>query len=344
MPSDERLDSVLKLLSTSRETYRAALRLTIEQVRGFIAACGEEASGVVDRATAELGNFAAGRINATRFASMFIRSEAPSPESLYVVATALGVLQSLESSGDALFIVDVAPGVDLRAAVDAALSNAGRAFGAARVVELVRTRRYRADQHESLLQRLPFRAWNRAERRLAPPLVVRVNGSDFYAATLADYLDGAMKIAIVVDGPAAPAPLVRLITPATFVMQTTSVDEIARVAETGAPAIAALVAEGCAHFVHDPAAGRDAWQRLVVKSRPKVEPRHAIGGISVAQQADELRLLDALAKAPPTPSSGEGKDPLAPAGRDADAPVDPVDRLAAWLLQQVQPEAAVTES
>ena len=54
-------------------------------------------------------------------------------------------------------------GGDLYAAVDRALSDAGRAFGAARVFELARAGRYVAAEHDPMLAAFPFRSWSAAE-------------------------------------------------------------------------------------------------------------------------------------------------------------------------------------
>jgi hypothetical protein len=335
MPSDERIDTVLTQLAPAGEWYRSALRIAVEQVRGYLAACREGSADLTARAAAELGWFAEGRINAERFATMFLESEAPPAQSIRAVERALDVLRELETSGHSLFVVEIADGDDLRAAVDAALALAGRAFGAARIVELARTNRYHPQQHDRMLERFSFRMWNRAERRLAPPLVVSVDGRDLSAMALADFLDGAMKIVLVARGTSAPAPLARLITPATFVMQTTDVAALAAVAKTTAPAIGALLPAGTAQFTHDPSRGREAWQRLVVTERPKIEPRHPIGGISAAQQADDLRILDSLSPVPKSAAVAGTSTTELPA-----APANPVDRLAAWLLHQAETPAA----
>ena len=86
-------------------------------------------------------------------------------------------------------------------------------FGASRAVELARSDLFDPDQHNHFLSTLPFRKWNRAGRQLAPPLVVELEAEDLLPAGLGEFLDGVVKIVLVVKGPTTPAPLARLITP-----------------------------------------------------------------------------------------------------------------------------------
>ena len=72
-------------------------------------------------------------------------------------------------------------------------------------------------------------------------------------------------------------------------------------------------------FVHDPAAGETTYERFIALSFPKEIRRRAIGGISVAQQAEDYALLEALAVVP------------SPTGEAAS---DPAGKLSAWLLSQ----------
>jgi hypothetical protein len=174
---------------------------------------------------------------------------------------------------------------------------------------------------------LPFADWVKSERRLAPPLVVRLLAGDLRAGGLAEFLDGRQKIVLVVEGDPAPAPLARLITPRTFVAQTHDGTGLDKLAAWDGPAIAAVVSESAASFVHDPAAGAASWQRIALGRLPEHAPRRTLGGLSPAQQVEELELLRTLATKPPAAA--------APAAVAADAPAaaaDPADRLAAWLL------------
>jgi hypothetical protein len=217
--------------------------------------------------------------------------------------------------------------------VGTALAEAGRAFGAVVLAELARGGRYRAADHDRLLDPLAFRDWNRAERRFAPPLVVSVDGADLNAGALADFCDGREKLVLVVRGPSAPAALARLITPGTLVLQTQDRAGLDRVVAYEGPSVAALVPEGAARFLHDPTAGREPWQRLSVAFLPEA-PRRALGGFSAWQMAEDLQQLATLARTPfaiPTLGGGDGTPALG--GPEA------VERLAAWLLSRSDPPA-----
>jgi hypothetical protein len=228
-------------------------------------------------------------------------------------------------------VVDVPAGGDLRAGVARALADLGRAFGAVRTFEVARSGGRRAGEAAAALDGFPYARWSRGERRAAPPLVVAVDGADLRAGVLAEFLDGAQKIVLVVRGPCAPAALVRLVTPGTFVLQSADGTGLDRFAEWGGPGIAALVPDTAARFAHDPAGGAAAWQRLSVAHLPEGDPRISVGGASGAQQAEELRQLRMLAARPEAPP-GAVAVPVAGAAPQA---ADPADKLAAWLLSQV---------
>jgi hypothetical protein len=160
------------------------------------------------------------------------------------------------------------------------------------------------------------------------------------AAALAEFLDGTQKIVLVVRGACAPAALVRLITPGTFVLQTADGAGLDRFAAWEGPGIAALVHESAARFTHDPTRGAAPWERIAIDSLPARDPRAAVGGASGAQQSEELRQLRQLAARPedapapaPLPTTASGRaTPTAPVA------TDPADKLAAWLLAQADLE------
>ena len=158
-------------------------------------------------------------------------------------------------------------------------------------------------------------------------MIVALDGADLHVGALADYADGREKIVLVVRGAAPPAPLARCITPGTFVLQTVDGTGLDRVAAFDGPAVAAVMPEGAAVFLHDPQAGRDPWQRLTILSQGTM-PKQAIGGTSVWQMAEDRTLLGDLARTPFTIPVNGG--PAAPAAGAADA----VDRIASWLLGQ----------
>jgi len=330
MPSDKGLDPILKSLAGPIGAFRSALALTLGQVRGFLDSQRSAAGRDGPPEKAFLGDFAAGRIDFERFGSLLSRASTVDALSLARIEEACEVLREAEAQRAPMSEVHVEPGGDLRDAVARALANLGRIFGAARVYELARSGRYREADHGSFLASFPFQRWSRAERLVAPPLVVRVNGQGLRAEPLAEFLDGALKIVLDVAGEAPLCPLVRLITPGTFVLQTKDGSGLDRFAAWSGPGIAALVSEGAALFVHDPAQGPDPWGRVRVDFLP--EPgRLPHGGRSVRQEAEELQQLKAMATRPPEPP----RIPVAAAPATVTgAAAAPADRLAAWLLAQ----------
>jgi hypothetical protein len=324
MPSEAGTDPVLRSLAGPIGAFRSAVALTLEQVRGFLASQEPAAGREGPPEKAFLGAFAAGRIDVERFGSLLARAPAVDAFSIQRIEDACEVLREIE--GSRIGEVHAEPHGDLRDTVARALANVGRAFGAARVFELARSGRYREADHGAFVDAFAFHRWSRAERLVAPPLVVHVDGRGLRAESLAEFLDGAVKIVLRISGESPLVPLVRLITPGTFVLQTKDAAGIDRLAAWSGPGIAAVVPEGAALFLHDPALGQDPWDRLRVDSMP--EPgRIPKGGRSVRQEAEEVRQLGALATRPPEPPhTGVA---LAPAVSD-----EPADRLAAWLLAQ----------
>ncbi len=331
MLSDERIEPARKALSGQTQTFRSALATTIEQVRSFLNAHRSADDGKVERIAAELGPFASDRIDAERFSALFTSTLKLDGLTLEVIEKALETLNELAARHDDLFVVDVAAGGSLPDTVAAALEEVGRAFGAARVFELSKLGRFPNNEHARSLGSFPFGRWSTGERRLAPPLVVTVDGSDLRAEGLAQFMDGAQKIVLVVRGESAPAPLVRLVTPGTLVLQTTEAADLDRLAAWEGPGVGALVPESAARFVHNPMAGSEPWDRLTINHLPENRRRRPVGGVSVAQQAEELRQLTALSVGP-LGAMVAAAGPAAPAAQPA--PTDPVDKLAAWLLSQ----------
>src|SRR5699024_9036906 len=120
---------------------------------------------------------------------------------------------------DDLYRVAVPAGSDLRDVVRNALAARGRVFAVARGAEQIRSGRGRSEAADEQAG-FPFRLWNRAERQIAPPLVIEVEGGDLLVPGLAEYLEGGVKIVLVVKQPAPCASLSRLIAPHVFVQQT----------------------------------------------------------------------------------------------------------------------------
>ncbi len=223
----------------------------------------------------------------------------------------------------------VKPGGDIRTVIATALEEIGRAFGAVRIFELTRSGSHHGNEHARSLGSFPFVKWSKGERRLAPPLVVTIDGADLRAERLAEFLDGSQKIVLVVRGASAPAPLVRLITPGTYVLQTNDASSLGAFGDFDGPGVAAILGDTAARFVHHPSRGANLTERLTVSFLPPRDPRLTIGGLSGHQQAEELRQLRALTGVP------AAEQPAADATQaPAPAPAAPADKLAAWLLTQ----------
>ena len=291
---DERLQRALDAMVRGRETFRTAVAEALEQIRGHLAAHATRADDRAALAAAELGAFAGGRIDGSRFAALTTDGRVLDDDAAATMRRCADVLAELVAAGDAPFACEVAPGDDLRRVVDGALADAGRAFGAVLVFQALRTGVYRSEQHEPLLRAFPFARWNRGERLLAPPLVIVVNGADLRADALAEYLDGRQKLVLLVRGACTPAPLVRMVTPGIFVLQAAAETELAGLAAFDGPGVAALVPEPVARFAHDPLGADTGGRRLTVTHLPAEAPRAAVGGWSVWQQREELAQLAAL--------------------------------------------------
>jgi hypothetical protein len=323
MPSDDRVRDALKALAGPAQAFRSTLARTADDVGHLVRMRAATKEARAAGFAAELGAFAGGRIAVDRFAQAFAHQPSVNGGAVAVIRRAQDTLVALLDRGEDLFRVIVDQGTSLRDAVATRLADLGRAFGAARVARDAQAGAP-TDRHAPALERFPFAQWNRAERNLAPPLVVEVRGADLWAAGLAEFLDGHLKLVLVVTGDTSPAPLARLITPNIYVQQTGAASELLSLAAWDGPAVAALVPETAARFVHDPKAGRSSAERLRVAFVPAA-PRKAIDGISAAQQADELAMLAALGQ--PTAAMA-----APPPGTPAAA--DPADLLAAWLLAQ----------
>lgn len=327
MPSDERIALARAALARPIAEFRAEVEGALDLACSYLMdhAAGDTARA--EHAAAALGQFAAGRIDPARAAALFPPPGRGDRASILAMERTVEVLREVVVRGDDLFVTAVVPDRPLGATIDAGLARAGRVFGAIMLTELVRAGAYRAEEHDRLLDPAAFRDWNRVERRFAPPLIIALRGADLHAGALTDFADGRARLLLVVVEATPPAPLVRCITPGTFVMQTVDGDGLARVADFDGPAIAALVPEGCAVFVHDPRGGTEPWQRLTVGTIGEPATR-AIGGMSTWQMAEDQRLLGDLAR-PPFTIPGQRSGEAAPLGAD-----QAIDRVTDWLLGQ----------
>ena len=329
MLSDPRLPQALVALAQPIAEFRAIIDDAIAQADAFIAAQHATTLQRADRAAVSLGHFADGRIDAAGFAALFPPVAAASPSAIAALEQALTVLREVRERGDDLFVVDVPPGRRLGAELDHALAKIGSAFGAVVLAEVVRGGRY-TPEHARLLQSREFRSWNKTERRFAPPLVVLVDGADLQPGAIMDYVDGREKIVLVVCGASSPAPLARCITPGTFVLQTVDGSGLDRMATFNGPAVAAIVPEGAAVFMHNPDGGKDPWQRMTVTFTPTT-PKKSIGGQSIWQMSEDLQVIAELATTPfNVPSVGSG------AATPGIGATDAAEKIAAWLVGQAR--------
>lgn len=326
MPSDPRTAAALAALATPRETFRSAVAATLEEVRVYLDTHRAVTDDRLAVLAAEVGPLGVQHIDVGRLASVLEATPAAPPAAHDAMEQALAVLEQVAGRGDDGYALDLAPGESLYGRTTDLLAELGRAMGAARVADAARRGQHHPSDHDRWLARFPFASWSPAERAVAPPVVIEVDGADLRPAGLAEFLDGSARIVLVVRGATSPAPLVRLVTPRTFVAQTADESVVARLATWSGPGIVGLMPEGTARFVHDPSAGTALAGRLVVSDIPDVDHRKRSGAFTVAQQQDELEQLRAL-RATATAVSAATTVPGAEAA-------DPVDKLAAWLLQQ----------
>lgn len=327
MPSDARFTDALVAMSRPIAEFRAIIQGALARAEAFLAEQAASEGERANRASIELGGFAAGRVDPARFAALFPAVPAAEPAALAALDRAIVTLRAIRDRGPDAFLIDLPRGGRLGVRIGDALAEIGRAFGAVILADVVRSGRYQATEHDRLLDPLEFHQWSKAERRYAPPLIVSLDGADLHAGALCDYADGREKLVLVVRGAVAPAPLVRCVTPGTLVLQTTDGSGLDRVAAFDGPAVAAVMVEGAAVFFHDPAAGRESWQRLTVRTLGET-PRHAVGGMSVWQMSQDQTVLGDLARTPFSIPVIGGKATAAVGADDA------VDRIAAWLLGQ----------
>ena len=337
MPSDMKgsdagamAQKALAALQFRVEAFHSAVASAEEEIRTYVTHSRGVSEYRTEQTLVELGPFAVGRINPEKFATLLLDTADLSAEAEGVLERAEQVLQSF-SVGTDFHLVQVTQGGDLRDAVKDALNHVGQVFGASRAVELARAGIFDPDQHNQFLAALPFRKWNRSERQLAPPLVVEVEAEDLLPAGLGEFLDGAVKIVLVVRGHTTPAPLARLITPGTYVVQTAADADLEGLARSRHPGVALVfdeVRSEQARFVHDPDAGPNPWQRFAVSHMP--EQPDVGRGRRDPTWLEELAHLQALAKKPlGILADGDG------AGNVLAEEDTPADQLAAYLLSQI---------
>ncbi len=325
MQSDERVVAALAALRPRMAAFRFAVSGALERASSTLAS--GSGSG---QARGTLGDFGGRLIDADRFAMISSGAGPLDPLAQAAVECAAVVLETFLRAGDEEFVVDVSPGRPLAAAIRARLATLGSVFGAATVIDQVRRRTYDPAQHQSLLDGHPFELWSAAERKFAPPLVVRVDGGDLDPFELAPLIDGWVRLVLLVTEPCTAAPLARLVSPGVFVAQAGDMKVLERVTDFDGPAIIAVMSGAEARFIHDPRAGSAMWQRIEVTHMPAAQPRQSLGARSAWQQRDDLSHLKALIQQPVL--AANPAEVLVAAGSSGS--YDPAERLTAWLLDQ----------
>jgi hypothetical protein len=338
MPSDANTaaapslaEQAIGALSFRVEAFHSAVAAAEEEIRTYVTHRRGASEYKTEQALVELGPFALGRIDAERFATLLVESEGLSAEAGGVLDRAEEILSEFAVGTDFHHVV-VEPGGDLRDTVKDALDHVGQVFGASRAVELARGGLFDPEQHNHFLSTLAFRKWNRAERQLAPPLVVEVEADDLLPAGLGEFLDGLVKIVLVVRGGTGPAPLARLITPGTHVLQTSDPQDLVALAASPHPGIALLFDEerkDQARFVHDPDAGESSAERLTIHHMP--DSPEVGRGRRAPRWLEELEHLQSMARRDAVASTS-AEDVLV--GEAVPKEEMPADQLAAWLLSQ----------
>ena len=333
MPSDDSLiTGALEAMRAPAEAFHSSLARAVEDLRAFLTRHRKSPADPEHLVAAELGAFGAGHVDARRFSALLAPPETLETDDLRHVERALETLTAAESRGTDLLRARVPGGGDLRDTVAQTLAEAGRVFGVIRQVAPLLDGCGSALDAGSLPHGYPFSMWSLGERAVAPPLFIDVNGSDLDPAGLSEFLDGAQKIVLVVHGAAPPAPLARLVSPHVLVVQTHEADDLARVASFSGPAISALGSKGLVPFVHDPDAGAAYADRLSVGELPDLGTLPAIGSLSRFRQSEDLAHLRELATTRPWTSAALASSGAA--GQVEQKDIDPIDRLAGWLLQQ----------
>jgi hypothetical protein len=243
MPSDFTISRALAVMAQPIAEFRSFVRSALREAEEFRAeqsASDEERSA---RARVELGDFALGRIDASRFATLFPAAPPVSSPARAALDRAIAALRTLDGADDQTFVVSVPAGGRIGRLVEKSLAGIGQAFGAAMLVDAVRAGRYDPLEHDRLIQH-EFRTWKRTViSHVSPPLIISLHGVDLHAGILSEYADGREKMVLLVRGPSAPAPLAHCITPGTLVLQTVDGSGLDRVAAFAGPAIAAVMPE-----------------------------------------------------------------------------------------------------
>lgn len=331
MPSDlirsAASDSFKAAADASLERFRSALATTLSQLRGLLADQSGDAAMHTRRTATSLGTFAGGRVDAARFAAFTQAEDHLHADATVVLEAAVEALEKLHAEDRSLNQWTLESGNNLRCLVGRGMRHLGIAFGVAKAVQLARAGAFVEKEHGKLLQGFPFRDWSPEQRALAPLILIKVTDGDAQTTNLAEFLDAGVKMLVDFPGRGTAAPMARLITPGTFVVQDTDASALEDFLGWSGTGTYALIGERAARFVHDPRAGVHLAERLRMDYLPDDRPARHVGSVSRTQQEQDLDHLRSLAQAAtPLPAAEEKSEPA------------PADKLAALLLNKAHLE------
>ncbi|TFG43535.1 MAG: hypothetical protein E4H41_09165, partial [Gemmatimonadales bacterium] len=126
MPSDIRFTGAVAAMAQPIAEFRSIIEGALAQAEAFLVEQAADGSQRTQRASVELGSFAAGRIDAGRFAKLFPAVSPVEPAAIAALHRAIATLQALRDQGDDAFLVDLKKGGRLGVAVGDALAEIGR--------------------------------------------------------------------------------------------------------------------------------------------------------------------------------------------------------------------------
>jgi len=324
MPSDTLMQAALAATEPARKDFLTAVKAAADEIEGRLRSGRDSGRDSGGRVAKELGSFAAGRIDPRKLAAFSPRATEPHPTVLEALERAAGVMREIALLKEEDFVVEVKAGQRLSRVLADRLAVLGRAFGAAELAALARSGRVASVDADRRLTSYHPDDWSAREREIAPPLVVIADGSTLRLGAVREWMEGNQKIFFVIEGACPPAPMVSLVTPGTWVAQVTDPEAAAEFGSFEGPAACALVPQGAAVFTYDPARGLEA---SVGSADLKI---HGIGPMTVWRQSQDLTTLERMEARGGLSVETSG----ASNGSGVTGPVEPADRLAAWLLSQ----------
>src|SRR5688500_1809069 len=137
MQFDALTQRALTALAPQVDRYQGAVAQALQAIREYLAARRYQSDGGAAEAARELGRFAAGRVDSSRFAALFAGTRILDSETADRIERCADVLQDLVELGDVLLVHGLTPGRDVRQAADEFLAQCGRAFGAVLMFQAV---------------------------------------------------------------------------------------------------------------------------------------------------------------------------------------------------------------